>query len=59
MYPLAGITERLISSSHLRMRSHREREAWRLAILLRGFVWTQRSSFAGEGIGALGMERLR
>jgi hypothetical protein len=45
----------------LEVNNRREREAWRLAILFRGFVWTwtQRISFAGEGIGTSGMERLR
>ena len=45
--------------SHFRANSRREREAWRLAILFHEFVWTQRSSLAGEGIGTSGMERLR
>src|ERR1017187_2082780 len=42
------------------IRSRREREAWRLAILFHGFVWTwtQRISSAGEGIATSGMERL-
>ena len=46
-------------SLHLQVRSRRELEAWRLAILFRGFVWTQRSSFAEKGIGMSGIERLR
>ena len=43
------------------MNNRREREAWRLAILFREFVWTwtQRISFAEKGIRTAGMGRLR